>query len=91
MNSKYQTVKYKRNASSVVNDLVSIEEPLEMIVRYKKFKEWIKDTISITMRTPDNDAYLMCGLLFSEGIIHEASEIKDIKLLGKKVGKYNLK
>jgi FdhD protein len=90
MNSKYQTVKYKGNASSVVNDLVSIEEPLEMIVRYKKFKEWIKDTISITMRTPDNDTYLMCGLLFSEGIIHEASEIKDIKLLGKKVGKYNL-
>ena len=38
MNSKYQTIKYKKNEPSAVSDLVSIEEPLEMIVRYKKKK-----------------------------------------------------
>ena len=42
MNSKYQTIKYKENKSLAVDDLVSIEEPLEMTVRYKKNKEWIK-------------------------------------------------
>ena len=36
MNSKYKTVKYKQNKLSNIEDLVSIEEPLEMVVRYKK-------------------------------------------------------
>jgi len=41
MNSKYKTVKYKKNKPSDIEDLVSIEEPLEMVVRYKKENEWI--------------------------------------------------
>ena len=36
MNSKYKTVKYKKNEAINIDDLVSIEEPLEMVVRYKK-------------------------------------------------------
>ena len=36
MNSKYKTVKYKKNKPSKIEDLVSVEEPLEMVVRYKK-------------------------------------------------------
>ena len=43
MNSKYQTIKYKGNKSTSVDDLVSIEEPLEMTVRYKKNGEWINE------------------------------------------------
>ena len=38
MNSKYKTVKYKQNKPSNLEDLVSIEEPLEMVGRYKKKK-----------------------------------------------------
>ena len=41
MNSKYKTVKYKKNKPSNIEDLVSIEEPLEMVVRYKKENEWM--------------------------------------------------
>ena len=48
MNSKYQTIKYKGNKSSAVDDVVSIEEPLEMSVRYKKNEEWLNESISIT-------------------------------------------
>ena len=59
MNSKYQTIKYKGINHQILNDLVSIEEPLEMTVRYKKNKEWINDSISITMRTPRNDEDLI--------------------------------
>ena len=90
MNSKYQTIKYKGNSSSFVNDLVSIEEPLEMTVRYKKNNKWINDSISITMRTPKNDEDLITGLLFCEGIINKKSEIEKVEFLGDKVGKYKI-
>ena len=91
MNSKYQTIKYKKNKPFTVDDLVSIEEPLEMTVRYKKSNKWINDSISITMRTPKNDEDLIVGLLFCEGIINKTSEIKKIEFLGDNVGKFDLK
>ena len=90
MNSKYKTIKYKKGKQSNLEDLVSIEEPLEMIVRYKKNNEWIDNSISITMRTPKNDEDLIAGLLFCEGIIHKISDIEKIELLGEKVGKFDL-
>ena len=64
-----------------------------MTVRYKKNKEWINDSISITMRTPKNDEDLIVGLLFCEGIISKKSEIEKIEFLGDKVGnlKYKIK
>ena len=90
MNSKYKTVKYKKNTPSNVEDLVSIEEPLEMVVRHKKNNAWIDNSISITMRTPKNDEDLIIGLLFCEGIIHKISDIEKVELLGEKVGKFDL-
>jgi len=91
MNAKYQTIKYKENKPSAVVDVVSIEEPLEMTVRYKKNKEWVSDSISITMRTPQNDEDLIIGLLFCEGIINKKSEIEKIEFLGDDVGKFKIK
>ena len=90
MNSKYQTIKYKGNKPSTVDDVVSIEEPLEMTVRYQKNKEWLSNSISITMRTPKNDEDLIIGLLFCEGIINKKSEIEKIEFLGDKVGKFKI-
>jgi len=90
MNSKYKTIKYKQNKLSKADDLISIEEPLEMIVRYKENNEWIDNSISITMRTPGNDENLVVGLLFNEGVVSDFSEISKIELIGEKVGQYNL-
>ena len=90
MNSKYKTIKYKQNKSSNSEDLISIEEPLEMVVRYKKKNKWIDNSISITMRTPTNDENLIIGLLFCERIVHKISEIEKIEFLGEKVGKFDL-
>jgi len=90
MNSKYKTIKYKKGKQLNLEDLVSIEEPLEMIVRYKKNNEWTDNSISITMRTPKNDEDLITGLLFCEGIVHNISDITKIELLGEKVGKFDL-
>ena len=90
MNTKYKTIKYKQNKPSDIEDWVSIEEPLEMVVRHKKKNEWIDNPISITMRTPKNDGDLIIGLLFCEGIVQKISEIKKVEFLGNKVGKFNL-
>jgi len=90
MNLKYQTIKYKGNKPLAIDDAVSIEEPLEMTVRYKKNKEWLNDSISITMRTPKNDEDLIVGLLFCEGIINKKSEIEKVEFLGDKVGKFKI-
>jgi len=90
MSSKYKTIKYKQNKLSNADDLISIEEPLEMIVRYKESNEWIDNSISITMRTPGNDENLVIGLLYNEGVINTFSEISKIELMGEKVGQYDL-
>ena len=90
MNSKYKTIKYKKNKLSKADDLISVEEPLEMIVQYKENNEWIDNSISITMRTPGNDENLVVGLLFNEGVVSDFSEISKIELIGEKVGQYNL-
>jgi len=90
MNSKYQTIKYKSNKLSTIDDLVSVEEPLEMMVCYKKNNKWVNESISITMRTPNNDEDLIVGLLFCEGIISKKSEIKKIEFLGDKVGEFKI-
>ena len=90
MSSKYKTIKYKQNKLSNADDSVSIEEPLEMIVRYKEENEWVDNSISITMRTPGNDENLVIGLLYNEGIINNFSEIEKTELIGEKVGQYDL-
>ena len=90
MNSNYKTIQYKKNSSNNIDDLVSVEEPLEMIVRYKENNKWVDDSISITMRTPGDDEDLTIGLLFNEGIIEKFSEVGKIKFLGDKVDKYKL-
>ena len=91
MNSNYQTIKYKQNQSATIDELISIEEPLEMIVRYKKNNNWIDNSISVTMRTPKNDEDLIVGLLFSEGIIHKFPEIEKVESLGHETGKFKLR
>ena len=55
MNSNYKVTKFRSNNLKEVNDQISIEEPLEIILKYKDKKDWIENTISITMRTPGDD------------------------------------
>ena len=66
MNSNYKVIKFRSNNSKEVDDQVSIEEPLEIILKYKIKENWIENTISITMRTPGDDKDLVTGFLLSE-------------------------
>ena len=91
MNSKYKILKYKSQITNKIEDLISIEEPLEISIRFKNQKKWIENIISITMRTPGNDEDLVRGFLFNERIIEKNEFIEKIEGAGETVGKYNLK
>ena len=91
MNSNYKVLKFKSNNSKEIKDQVSIEEPLEIIIKYKDKDNWIKNTISITMRTPGDDEDLVRGFLFSERVVEKIDYIKSIELAGEPVGKYKLR
>ncbi len=90
MNSKYKVLKFKSNIFDNVEDLVSIEEPLEISLKFKENDKWIKKNLSITMRTPGNDEDLVRGFLFNEQIIENINNIDSIESYGDKVGQYNI-
>ncbi|MFN2456198.1 MAG: formate dehydrogenase accessory sulfurtransferase FdhD [Pyrinomonadaceae bacterium] len=69
-------------------DNLAVEEPLEIRLGYETAEGRREHkSISITMRTPGDDFELAAGFLFTEGIIHEAVEIEEIKHCGAPVGK----
>ena len=59
MNSKYKVVKFKENKFDKIDDLISIEEPLEISIKYKDQNKWVANSLSITMRTPGHDEDLV--------------------------------
>ena len=90
MNSKYKVLKYSSNNFNDVEDLVSIEEPLEISLKYKEKDNWVEQTLSITMRTPGNDEDLVRGFLFNEQIVKSLNDIDSIESYGDKVGQYKI-
>ena len=90
MNSKYKVLKYSSNNFNDVEDLVSIEEPLEISLKYKEKDNLVEQTLSITMRTPDNDEDLVRGFLFNEQIVKSLNDIDSIESYGDKVGQYKI-
>ena len=90
MNSKYKVSKFKSNKIENVDDLISIEEPLEISIKYKDSDKWISQILSITMRTPGDDEDLVRGFLYNEQIIEDINHIDAIESFGDKVGQYNI-
>ena len=90
MNSKYKVTKFIKNKFEHIEDLISIEEPLEISLKYKEKDEWLTKSLSITMRTPGHDEDLVRGFLFNEQIIQNIKDIKSIESYGEKVGQYKI-
>jgi FdhD protein len=90
MNSKYKVLKYNSKNFKKVEDLISIEEPLEISLKFKEKNKWITKILSITMRTPGDDQNLVTGFLFNEQIIQNTKDIESIESFGNNVGKYNI-
>ena len=90
MNSKYKVTKFVKGKLENTVDLISIEEPLEISLKFKDKEKWITKSLSITMRTPGHDKDLVRGFLFNEQIIQTIKDIENIESFGDKVGQYKI-
>jgi len=64
--------------SSLTDDLLAVEEPLEIQLAYGPISARKVKSISVTMRTPGHDFELAAGFLMTEGVLREADDIADI-------------
>ena len=59
-------------------DQLAVEEPLEIMLCFRRRSMLVHKPISITMRTPGQDEELAIGFLYTEGILHRRSDIEAI-------------
>tara|TARA_B100002019_G_scaffold132396_1_gene113819 strand:- start:381 stop:1223 length:843 start_codon:yes stop_codon:yes gene_type:complete len=90
MDIKYNITKFKNSTSEEVKDSISVEEPLQMNLKFKLNGNWKSQNLSITMRTPGNDEDLISGFLFNERIVEKIENIIKIEKQGEMVGDYNI-
>ncbi|MCY4565831.1 MAG: formate dehydrogenase accessory sulfurtransferase FdhD [Gammaproteobacteria bacterium] len=64
------------------SDVITVEEPLEIRLSYTARGERVEQSISVTMRTPGNDAELAVGFLAGEAIIRRASDVRLVEHCG---------
>ena len=91
MSSEYKVFKFKSNNLDNFDDHISIEEPLEIIIKYKDKEIWVEKTISVTMRTPGDDEDLVRGFLFNEKVVEKIDYIEKIESTGQTSEQYGLK
>lgn len=72
---KHTIIKVDTEYSLASVDTLAIEEPLEIRIAYGRQPNRLVKNISVTMRTPGNDAELATGFLFTEGIIKHKIEL----------------
>jgi len=60
-------------------DSVAVEEPLEIQLSYPAAEGAAAKSISITMRTPGDDADLAVGFLYTEAIIQSANQVASVE------------
>jgi FdhD protein len=70
--------KVSNDAILDTSDMLAIEEPLEIRLEYGSKEDRRVQNVSVTMRTPGNDAELALGFLFTEGIIQKQQDIATI-------------
>ena len=91
MSSEYKVFKFKSNNLDNFDDHISIEEPLEIIIKYKDKEIWVEKTISVTMRTPGDDEDLVRGFLFNEKVVEKIDYIEKIETSGQISEQYGIK
>src|SRR5687768_7126139 len=65
----------ERRDGTPLEDVVAVEEPLEIRVA--------SEPVSITMRTPGQDAKLAIGFLYAEGIVRSIGDIGSVSHCGR--------
>ncbi|MCC7517258.1 MAG: formate dehydrogenase accessory sulfurtransferase FdhD [Pseudomonadales bacterium] len=75
---RHPVTHYRDGEASSFDDVLAVEEPLEIRVRWRQQHQEQDDVLTLTMRTPGHDLELAAGLLFSEGIVRQREHIKSI-------------
>jgi FdhD protein len=73
-------LKVLQKEASIHDDMLAVEEPLEIKLCYMEKEVVVYKSLSVTMRTPGNDAVLGLGFLFTEGIITGFESIEKIEV-----------
>ncbi len=67
---------------SAVKERLVVEEPLAVEIAYERLGQSVRKVLSVTMRTPGEDADLAVGFLYCEGLIDRADDVLGGELLG---------
>jgi FdhD protein len=59
-------------------DHLAVEEPLEIVLRFRRRTTLVRKPVSITMRTPGQDLELALGFLYTEGIVHDRNAVEEL-------------
>ncbi len=67
--------------SLLSDDYLATEEPLEILIGCGSSSKRQRQTIAVTMRTPEQDVNLALGFLFTEGVISTQKDVVNIQFL----------
>lgn len=79
---KFAIYRANKEGISAFEDLVAQEEPLDIRIQYRFKDQRRVESFALAMRTPGADHYLVAGLLYSEGVINQQSDLQDIRSVG---------
>jgi FdhD protein len=65
-----------------VRERLVVEEPLAIEIAYERLGQAVLRVLSVTMRTPGEDAELALGFLFCESLVDRAADVLGGELLG---------
>jgi len=69
-----------KDGVSLTVDALAAEEPLEIVIAFGELHNRIRQSISVTMRTPtDHDFELALGFLFTEGVIGSFEDVISVR------------
>lgn len=89
--TRLRVTRLRDGSGSTRQDVVAVEEPLEIRVRFADGDGWQTRSVSVTMRTPGDDFELAAGFLFAEGLVSDRRDIQDISYCsGDEQQEYNL-